>query len=168
MDVFLLRHGIAEDAKPGMDDASRALTPEGRTKLRALLAHVAKAKVTPSLILSSPFKRAIQTAEIAAKTLGYKEDMVLTEVLEPSGSPHTVWDEIRSHRSYQSLLLVGHNPLFSELSSFLLNAPGLQIDFKKGAVLRVGIEGFSARPRGILRWYLTPRLLGLNLQGTRD
>ena len=168
MDVFLLRHGIAEDAKPGMDDASRSLTTDGRGKLRALLVQVANAKVTPALILSSPFKRAVQTAEIAAKSLSYNDKIQFSPLLEPSGSPQAVWDEIRAHRSYASLLLVGHNPLFSELSSFLLNAPGLQIDFKKGAVLRVEIEGFSARPRGILRWYLTPRLLGFNRQGTRD
>ena len=168
MDVFLLRHGIAEDAKPGMDDAARALTAEGRSKLRALLTQVANAKATPSLILSSPLKRAIQTAEIAAKSLGYKEKIIQTQLLEPSGSPQAVWDEIRSHRSFPSLLLVGHNPLFSQLSAFLLASPTLEVDFKKGALLRVEIEGFSARPRGVLRWYLTPKLLAPKLLETRD
>ena len=161
MDVLLLRHGIAEDAKPGADDASRALTREGRSKLRALLQQVAASKVVPALILSSPFKRALETAGIAAKTLGYGADILQTRVLEPSGSPEAVWEEIRAHRDATSLLLVGHNPLFSHLASFLLASPNLQIDFKKGALLKVEIESFAAKPRGSLRWYLTPKLAGL-------
>lgn len=160
MDVFLLRHGIAEDVKPGMDDAARSLTAEGRTKLRALLSVAAHAKIEPAVMLSSPYKRAVQSAEIAAKALGYREAVVQTRVLEPSGNPEAIWEEIRAHRSYPSLMLVGHNPSISELTCFLLGCSALQIDFKKGALLRVGVESFTARPRGILRGYLTPRFTG--------
>lgn len=160
MDVFLLRHGIAEDAKPGMDDSARALTSEGRTKLRQLLALAASAKIEPSIILSSPFKRAIQTAEIAAKALGHKEKILQTRTLEPSGNPEAVWEEIRAHRSYPALMLVGHNPSITEIGIHLLGCSSLQLDFKKGALLRIGIEAFGARPRGTLLGYLTPRLSG--------
>jgi len=55
---------------------------------------------------------------------------------------------------------VGHNPLFSELAAFLLGSAEIQIDFKKGAILRVDIENFPARPKGILRWYLTAKVAG--------
>jgi phosphohistidine phosphatase len=158
MDVLLLRHGVAEDGKPGMDDSSRALTRDGRAKLRLLLEQVAAAKVVPSLILSSPLLRAVQTAEVAARVLGYRSDILQTRVLEPGSSPEAVWEEIRTHRDSSSLLLVGHNPLFSQTASFLLDSPHLQIDFKKGALLKVEFEGFPSRPRGILRWYLTPKL----------
>lgn len=160
MDVFLLRHGIAEDAKPGADDASRVLTREGRSKLRVLLQQVAAAKVTPALIISSPYRRAVETAEIAARILGYREQVLQSRTLEPGGNPESVWQEIRAHRDAASLLLVGHNPLFSHLASYLLASPSLQVDFKKGALLKVELEGLGVRPRGALRWYLTPKLTG--------
>jgi phosphohistidine phosphatase SixA len=61
--IYLLRHGIAENSTP---DSDRALTPEGREKLRRVLARARDADVAPSLILSSPYRRALETAEIAA------------------------------------------------------------------------------------------------------
>jgi phosphohistidine phosphatase SixA len=54
--------------------------------------------------------------------------------------------------------LVGHNPLFDSLAAFLLGAPNLKIDFKKGAIMRIDLESFGAQPRGILCWYLTAKL----------
>ncbi len=71
MQVYLLRHGIAEDGGAGVDDASRALTPEGRKKLQQVLRAAVKAGVVPSLIVSSPLKRAVQTAAMAKSALGY-------------------------------------------------------------------------------------------------
>ena len=71
MEIYLLRHGIAADAKPGQSDASRALTEEGREKLARVLGRAGKAGMSPSLILSSPLRRAIETAEVAAQTLEY-------------------------------------------------------------------------------------------------
>lgn len=158
MHVYLLRHGIAEDERPGLSDAERALTLDGRRKLRHLLKNVAEAGSKPSLILSSPLKRAMQTAEIASGALGYGGEIVTTEVLLPGSSPARVWDEIRLHRTEDEVMLVGHNPLLDALGPYLLGTPSLQMDFKKGAMLRVDIEGFGGHPRGILRWYVTSKL----------
>jgi phosphohistidine phosphatase len=158
MHVYLLRHGIAEDEHPGVGDADRALTLDGRRKLRHVLKSVAEAGAKPSLIVSSPFKRALQTAEIAGAVLGYQGDVLRSRVLLPSASAEQVWDEIRAHRDEEGILLVGHNPLFDSLGPYLLGAPTLQMDFKKGAMLRVDIESFGVQPRGILRWYIIAKL----------
>lgn len=141
-----------------MSDGDRALTPEGRRKLRQVLVQAARAGVTPDLILSSPLKRAIQTAEIAKDVLGFEDVISRSNTLTPGADPHETWSEIRALSSAQSLLLVGHNPLFSSLAAFLLGTPDAQIDFKKGALMRVDFEKTSVQPRGVLRWYLTARL----------
>ena len=158
MHVYLLRHGIAEDEHPGVGDADRALTLDGRRKLRHVLKSVAEAGAKPSLILSSPLKRALQTAEIAGGALGYAGEIVKTKVLVPGGSPEHVWEEIRAHRAEEGIMLVGHNPLFDALGPYLLGTPSLQMDFKKGAMLRVDVESFGVQPRGILRWYIIAKL----------
>jgi phosphohistidine phosphatase len=158
MHVYLLRHGSAEDEHSGLPDADRALTLDGRRKLRHILKSVAEAGVKPSLIVSSPLKRALQTAEIACATLGYEGEVLRSKVLLPNSSAEQVWDEIRMHRDQEGIMLVGHNPLFDSLGPYLLGTPSLQMDFKKGAILRVDIDAFGAQPRGILRWYLIAKL----------
>jgi phosphohistidine phosphatase len=160
MELYILRHGIAEDAPAGQPDSDRALTAEGKKKLRALLRVVKDAKVAPTLILTSPYKRAVQTAQIAAEVLGYPGDLLRTKALLPSASPTEAWSEVRAHQGDPQVLLAGHEPLFSMLGAYLLGCRDLQIDFKKGAVLRVDIDRFHAEPRGVLKWMLIPKLAG--------
>lgn len=158
MQLYLLRHGIAEDERAGLSDADRAITTAGRRKLRQVLERAAQAGVKPDLILSSPLKRALQTAEIAKHQLGYNDVISRSAALTPASDPKDAWDEVRAHSSAECLLLVGHNPLFSSLAGFLIGNSDAQIDFKKGAVMRIDFERITAQPRGVLRWYLTPRL----------
>lgn len=160
MDLFLLRHGIAENGRPGMPDSGRALTAEGRRKLREVLRAAQAARVSPDYILTSPYRRARETAEIAAEVLKYEGELLTTQALTPDSRPEQVWEEVRIHKDASQILLCGHEPLFSHLTSFLLDAPSLRVDFKKGAMARVEIDAFGARPRGILRWFLAPRLAG--------
>lgn len=157
MQIHLLRHGIAEDPVAGRRDFDRTLTADGRRKLRALLKRAEASGVKPSLVMSSPFVRARETAEIAAEIMGPGAEILYTQALQPSADPEDVWEEIRLHKEEQQVLLVGHEPLFSRLTGLLLNSPQLQLDFKKGALLRVDIEPVGLRPRGVLKWLLVAR-----------
>jgi phosphohistidine phosphatase len=118
----------------------------------------ASAGVAPSLIMSSPYKRALQTAQIAVEILEYQGDLLRTKALEPNSAPKAVWDEIRVHKDEARILLVGHEPLFSRLMAYLLGSLDLQVDFKKGAIACIELDRFPAEPHGVLRWMLTPRL----------
>jgi phosphohistidine phosphatase len=153
MQIYLLRHGIAEDARPGMADADRALTPEGKEKLRRVLK---RAGIVPSLILSSPYKRAVETADLAVQVLGYTGKVVRIEALVPHGSPYSVWDELRARRGETAVLLTGHEPLMSSIVAFLLDSPALQVDMKKAALVRIDCERSGSKPGGVLKWMLTP------------
>lgn len=158
MEIYLLRHGIAEDAGPGSPDSERALTREGREKLRRILKRAREAGVAPSLILSSPYRRAHETAEIAAEALEYGGKIVLTPALIPNASPGEIWEEIRSRRDEDAVLLASHEPLMSSLLAHLLGAASLHTDFKKGAIARVDAESLGPTPRCILKWLLTAAL----------
>src|SRR5215831_5241928 len=111
MEVYILRHGIAEKMGSGGSDAERALTPKGRQKLRQVMRLARAAAVRPSIILTSPLVRAVQTAEVAAAIFAYRREVVRTNVLLPTASPQEVWQELRSRKNEPELLLVGHEPL---------------------------------------------------------
>ncbi len=157
MQIFLLRHGIAEATAAG-GDPDRRLTAEGRQRVKDVAKAAARAGVSLDLCLSSPFRRAVETARIAVEALCFNGPLLETSVLTPDGDVRSVWEEIRVHRHSASVLLVGHEPLFSSLGSYLLGVPELNIDFKKGALMAIEIPSFGAQPRGILRWMLTARL----------
>jgi len=158
MEIYILRHGIAEEAKAGVPDAERALTDTGREKLRAVLEQAREAGVRPSVILTSPYKRALQTAHMAGQVLGCHK-IVESEVLAPGSGPKQVWETLCARRRESAVLLAGHEPLLGLTAGYLLGAPALQVDLKKAAILRIDQEGFSGAPRGILKWMLTPRLV---------
>jgi len=158
MELYLFRHGIAEDAPPGGSDSSRALTPQGRERSAAVAKMAHNAGVTPSLIASSPYLRAMQTAEVAAKEFGWEGDILQLSSLVPHGTPEGVWTDLRGLRDESAILLAGHEPLMANLAAWLLNAPGLIVDMKKSAMLRIDVSGSGAQPRGVLRWMLVPKL----------
>ena len=158
MELYLLRHGIAADAGADGKDASRPLTAEGKEKLRLVLDRARLAGVVPDVVLTSPLRRAVETAQIAAEVLGYAGTIHQTRVLEPLRAPDDVWNEIGAYRSHQRILLAGHQPLMGELMAWLLDAPHPCVDFKKGALARVDAPPVAGRPRGVLQWLITPRL----------
>jgi len=160
MQIYLLRHGIAEDARPGHADSERALTGEGREKLRRVLKRARAAGVAPDLILSSPYRRAVETADVAIETLGYQGKVVRTPALLADASPIDLWEEIRSRHQEGSVLLASHEPLMSSLAAFLLGSPALEVDMKKGALVRVDCDRQGSQPKGVLKWMLTPALAG--------
>ena len=155
MEIYLLRHGIAEDGGPGRPDPERALTPEGRERLAWVLQRARSAEARPTLILSSPYRRAIETAQIAAEVLGYNGAIERTDALTPDASPSDAWGDIRIHKSEDAVLLASHEPLTSYLTAFLLNCPTLDVDVKKGALIRMDCDRFGSQPKCVLKWMLT-------------
>jgi phosphohistidine phosphatase len=160
VELYLFRHGIAEDAQPGKRDADRALLDQGRKKAAEVVKAAIRGGLDPSLIVSSPYLRAIQTAQAAAEELGYHGQIVKIDTLVPHGSPDSVWHELRDHRDESGILIAGHEPLLSQMTAFILSAPALRVEMKKAAMVRIDIESFGPIPRGTLRWMITPKLAG--------
>jgi phosphohistidine phosphatase len=158
MRIYLLRHGIAEDAGPRTPDAKRELTGEGRKKLESVLRLAKRAGVKPDLVISSPLVRAVQTAELAREILGVETPVQKIGALVPDGRPNDVWDELRGLRNLDEIVLAGHEPLMSELAAWLLGSPALRVDMKKAAMVCIEFEQFRGEPHGMLKWMATPKL----------
>ncbi len=158
MEIYILRHGIAEDGKPGQADSGRRLTPEGKEKLAKILACARKAGVQPDVMLSSPYKRAMETAELARQHLKLDKPIIETEVLTPMERAEKVWDEIRIHKDARQVMVVGHEPQLSSVVCYLIGTSSGHVELKKGAIARVDVESIGIRPQGILVWLLTAKL----------
>ena len=158
MQLYLLRHGIAEDGKPGRPDSERALTDDGRARLRRVLKRARSADVAPTLILTSPYRRAIESAEVAADVFRYRGDLVRSAAFVPEATPMQAWEEIRLYAAEAAVLVASHEPLMSATVAYLLGAPAMQVDMKKAGLVRIDVERSGAEPRGVLKWMLTPAL----------
>ncbi len=109
MDLYILRHAIAEErngSTPG-GDSRRRLTAEGAKKMRRIAKGMKAMKLSFDLILSSPFVRAKQTADIVAEVFGLANRLDLSPALAADGNPKELVDELRrNHRRLKSILLV--------------------------------------------------------------
>jgi phosphohistidine phosphatase len=163
MEIYILRHGEAEPRTAEVEEAERKLTPKGRRDVERVMRAAQAAKVRPELALTSPYRRALETAQIAVRSLDPKPELVETPLLIPEGSPEQVWPAVlkalRSRSTPQEILLVGHEPLLSRLVAYLLATPSLRFDMKKGALVRISMERLGAEPVGVLKWVLTPSLV---------
>ena len=122
--LYLLRHGIAMDREdPACPaDPERPLTAKGVIRTRRATKGLAHLGVSPSLILTSPYLRATQTAEIAADELSVPNSAVkLSDALEPDRSPREIL-EVLSDTLEDAVMLVGHAP---NLDFVLARAIGL-------------------------------------------
>ena len=94
--------------------------------------------VSVNAIASSPFARARQTAEIAKRIFGV--DFVVTNSLEPEGSPEEVYEELSKHKPTDSVLLISHQPLVSKLLSDILGTEP-RVSFLTGTLAMVSVNG---------------------------
>ena len=156
--LYLLRHGIAvSPGTEGYEDDERPLTATGERRVRTIPRALARVNVKRDRILTSPLPRAHRTAEIVVEELDQPEILETAEELR-SGKPASsikTWLESRPERR---VMIVGHDPSFSNLVGLLLCDDGKTplVTLRKG-----GIAAFNAMPEGrwLLDWMSRPRLI---------
>ncbi len=159
MHLHLLRHGRAENRAASGRDADRVLTTDGVAELRRVLELARNAGTRPTLILSSPLARAVQTAEIARQVLESPGPILGASSLVPSGSPQLIWDELRLHSSEPDVLAVGHEPLLSQMVAWLVGSSRAMMQFPPAGMARFEIDASSTEGAGTLEWMITPDLI---------
>ena len=155
MTIYLMRHGQAGRAT---SDSERELTEEGTRATAVVAERARRAGMAPAAVLSSTYTRAVQTAEIAARALGFKGRIERTAALLPDCPPFDAWDDICARHPEGDLLVVAHEPLLSALAALLLDSPSLQVQMTPAAMVAIEIERLAPQPSGVLRWMLTPQL----------
>ena len=154
MQLFVVRHAIAEEAEPGQADADRELTKEGRKKMKQVVKGLRRLDIRFSRILTSPWTRAAATADLLSRLAD--AEPLTTDLLarKPSAELLTVLAEGSDHTA-----VVGHEPWLGELVGWLTFGDmrhGDALDLKKGGV--VWLDGHIV-PGGMkLRALLPPKI----------
>ncbi len=160
MDLFLLRHGIA--VEPGLGnyrDSERPLTTEGRQKMRLIAETLKALEMNFDLVLSSPFVRARQTAEIVCEVLGQTQKLKFSQLLAVDGDPKKMIHEVEKHKA-SSVLLVGHEPYLSTIISILVTGEHDQyFVMKKGGLCKLSVDSLRFGRCAILEWLAPPKIL---------
>jgi phosphohistidine phosphatase len=156
MNLYLLRHGIAvEHGAPGYaKDADRPLTPEGERKLEQIAVAMEALDLSFDVILSSPFVRARQTAEIIAEALNARKRLEFSNSLACGGDTKELIDYLkRLQPEPGNVLLVGHEPYLSGLVSLLVTGTeNCCVVFKKGGLCKLSTESLKHGRCAALAW----------------
>ncbi|MEP7352910.1 MAG: histidine phosphatase family protein [Acidobacteriota bacterium] len=161
MRLWILRHGVAEPLLPDNLDFERTLTLAGKQELALVLKAAKRLGIDPNVLLTSPLRRAKETAEIALGVLPCPA-AVETPTLIPNAAPERAWAEIAKYGVEARVLVVGHQPNLGKLIAYVLGCD-LSLDLKKAGLVCLEAtqpSGKSGPPKnGVLRWALTPKVI---------
>lgn len=161
MDLYIVRHGIAIDRDDPKcpPDPDRYLTEDGIEKTKQVAKGVAALGAGADLFLSSPYVRAMQTAEIFANALKYsKQKIRRTDLLLPGAEPSLLFRELAKDKQSSSVFLFGHAPQLDELIAAAFASKHNITALKKAGVAAIKLKRVSP-PSAELLWLATPRLL---------
>src|ERR1700682_1791272 len=161
MDLYIVRHGIAIDREDPKSppEAERYLTEEGIEKTNQVAKGVAALGVSADLLVSSPYVRAMQTAEIFAAALEYpKQKIRQSEALLPGAEPSAFFRELAKDKQSSAVFCFGHAPHLDELIATALGLKQPITSLKKAGVALLELKRLSP-PSGKLIWLATPKLL---------
>jgi phosphohistidine phosphatase len=155
--LYFLRHASAGKTmlNPKKDER-RPLDEEGILQARYVGRLLANLDVQVDQIISSPLKRARQTASLVANELAFEAAVQIDDALRPDAEFEQFQAMVARYGKYDAIMVVGHNPSFTAFLSKSVSARSgaAQIEFKKGSVAKVDMHGRT----GTLQWLVTPKI----------
>ncbi|MBF0552200.1 MAG: phosphohistidine phosphatase SixA [Deltaproteobacteria bacterium] len=157
MDLYLIRHGQALSKEI---DPEEGLSPAGRDQIRICAQMLTKVGVKLDAILTSPKRRALESAIICAQETGFREgEIITTELLEPMAKAKEAVAYLGQFAGHPAVLVAGHLPSLDKITAHLLtdrDELGLFVD--NGTLAKIQVTTFGALG-GRLQWYVTPELI---------
>ena len=161
MELYIVRHGIAIDREDPKSpaDPERYLTEEGIEKTKQVAKRVAGFKIKPELLISSPYVRAMQTAELFAAAFDYpKQKIRRSDSLLPGTEPTHFFKEISKEKNLSTIFCFGHAPQLDDLIATALGSKHHITQLKKAGVAAIELKRLTP-PSGQVLWLATPKLL---------
>ena len=155
MNIFLIRHGKAEPASLEKKDFDRELTKEGINIIKRSVGFWKNRIRSFDFIITSPFIRAVQTAEIISELMNYKTDLIKDSTLSPGSSTRSVIQFAKVLEG-DNIAFVGHQPDMSYHISTLVCNSQLNLKFSPVSIAKVLFDGKPKPGKGILEFLLPP------------
>lgn len=159
MRILIIRHADAGERDPSQwpDDSLRPLSPRGRKRHRRVAKRLRRRDLVPTLVLSSPWLRAWQTAELTSAITG-SPSAVACEALADRPDLERIAAAIGRQEPSAIVALVGHEPWTGELASLLLTGSSgqLSIDFPKSGVMGLEADRIVGG-QAVLEFFLRPK-----------
>ena len=158
MIIYFLRHASAgQHVTDPSRDAKRPLDKEGLEQCGYIGRALAAMDAQVDVVISSPLKRATQTASLVGNEIGHEGKLQIEDGLRPGAAFADFNKLLNKYQRYDAIMVVGHNPNLSEFLSRLISGGTGRgaVELKKGAVARVE----SSRQRGVLQWCVTPKFV---------
>jgi phosphohistidine phosphatase len=158
MIVYFLRHANAGERLVNLKkDEKRALDETGVEQCGYMGRALAAIDVHVDMIISSPLKRAAQTASLVGNELSYEGKLQFEDALRPGASFADFHKMLDKYKRYENIMVVGHNPNLSEFAGRSISETGCEaaVELKKGAVAKVELSRNSAA----LQWCLIPKIV---------
>lgn len=161
MRFVLLRHGPAGTRDPltWPDDRERPLTERGLERTRRACAGVLHLEPAVALVLTSPLRRCLQTAECMREVTDGAVRVRATETLAPGAVWRDLLAELEALAEPGAVVLVGHEPDLGKLAGVMLFGAPAPLPIRKAGACEIEFEVRCAPGRGRLRWFLPPRAL---------
>lgn len=157
LQLYLIRHAMAKSADPDQPDEAREVSKKGEKQLRATSMLFANKKINqlnPTVIISSPITRSMQTAAIIADETGYDPaKIVKDDQLAPGGDASKAFANMKKlvkDPDNDQIVMVGSNPTMTALGQ-IVHGMGTKagesgaIRFKKSAMVRFDVTGFAGK-----------------------
>jgi phosphohistidine phosphatase len=156
MNLYLMRHANAGLVRENpLLDAKRGLVKDGKEQCMTMARVLSALKVQVDVIVSSPLKRAMQTAQFVGTELGYDAKVEINSALMPDADYTTFQDMLVKYSGREGILAVGHNPsLFQFLGKLVTGNGGANIRMRKASIARVDLERHPPQ----LQWVIDPRM----------
>jgi len=154
MRVYLVRHDDSVDQVPGMPDAARYLSVRGRGSFRGMARRFREAGALPTRIFTSPFVRAVQTAEILSEALRYDGEVVVAPQLAPGFDVDGLNAVLDACPGEREIAFVGHEPDLGDILARLLSLPG-GYAMRKGSIAALDVPDSGNRARAGFAWLLS-------------
>jgi phosphohistidine phosphatase len=159
--LLLIRHAHAgdHDLNRWPDDRDRPLTDKGRKTHGRVSRLLGKLDLVPSLVLTSPWIRAAQTAAIVAETLGLPDQPVPCDALATEPDVARLAEFTADAAPGATVAMVGHSPWMEELASMLLGGSptAVDMDFPKSGVMGIEVDQL-AQGAGQLQFFIRPKM----------
>jgi phosphohistidine phosphatase len=162
MRLYLVRHGVAVDRDdPNCpSDPVRPLTPKGMKKTHAAALGLFALGVKPDVMLTSPWLRAVQTAEIFSEVIGFSSNKIVrTDALKGTSTPAELLRELAKLKA-KEVMCFGHEPHLHLVIGQILHTSARITELKKAGVACLDLERISP-PQGLLIALYPPKILRL-------